>query len=52
MVELKALIQLEPVYLAQAINYLKAFNLPIGLLINFGNTKLQFHRLNNKKFRP
>jgi len=47
-VELKALIKLE----AQAINYLEAFNLEVGLLINFGNTKLEFHRLQNKKFKP
>jgi GxxExxY protein len=51
-VELKALIRLEPVHLAQAINYLEAYNLEIGLLINFGNTKLEFHRLQNKKFQP
>lgn len=51
-VELKALIKLEPVHLAQAINYLEAYNLEIGLLINFGNTKLEFHRLENKKFKP
>ena len=51
-VELKALIQLEPVHLAQAINYLEAYNLEIGLLINFGNTRLDFHRLENKKFKP
>jgi GxxExxY protein len=51
-VELKALIKLEPVHLAQAINYLEAFNLEVGLLINFGNTKLEFHRLQNKKFKP
>lgn len=50
-VELKALTKLEPVHLAQAINYLEAFNLEIGLLINFGNTKLEFHRLQNKKFK-
>ena len=47
-VELKAVIGLEPVHLAQAINYLEAYHLQIGLLINFGNTKLQFHRLQNK----
>jgi len=51
-VETKALIKLEPVHLAQAINYLEAYNLEIGLLINFGNTKLEFHRLENKKFKP
>ncbi len=51
-VELKAQTKLEPVHLAQAINYLEAFNLEIGLLINFGNTKLDFHRLQNKKFKP
>lgn len=51
-VELKALTKLEPVHLAQAINYLEAFNLEVGLLINFGNTKLEFHRLQNKKFKP
>ena len=51
-VELKALVQTEPVHLAQAINYLEAYNLEIGLLINFGNVKLQFHRLENKKYKP
>ncbi|MBV6512056.1 MAG: hypothetical protein FMNOHCHN_01546 [Ignavibacteriaceae bacterium] len=49
-VELKALIQIEPVHLAQAINYLEAYNLQIGLLINFGETRLKFHRLENKKY--
>jgi GxxExxY protein len=50
-VEIKALTQLEPVHLAQAINYLEAYNLEIGLLINFGETKLKFHRLQNKKYK-
>lgn len=45
MVELKAIVQLEDVHLAQAINYLEAYNLDIGLLINFGNTSLQFKRV-------
>jgi len=45
MVELKAVIQLEDVHLAQAINYLEAYGLDIGLLINFGNTSLQFKRV-------
>jgi len=51
-VELKAVIELERVHLAQAINYLEAYNLEIGLLINFGNTRLEFHRLSNKKYKP
>ena len=51
-VELKALIKTEPVHLAQAINYLEAYNLEVGLLINFGNLRLEFHRLANKKYRP
>jgi len=50
-VELKALIKLEDVHLAQAINYLEAFNLEVGLLINFGNTKLEFKRVQNKKLK-
>jgi len=49
MVELKALTQLEDVHLAQGLNYLTAYNLDIGLLINFGATKLEFKRLFRKK---
>jgi GxxExxY protein len=45
MVELKAVIELEDVHLAQAINYLEAYGMEIGLLINFGNTSLQFKRV-------
>ena len=48
-VELKAVIQLEDVHLAQAINYLEAYNLEVGLLINFGARSLQFKRVTNKK---
>lgn len=51
MVELKAIIQLEDVHLAQAINYLEAYNMEIGLLINFGNKSLEFKRLYNKKYK-
>lgn len=47
MVELKALINLEDVHLAQAMNYCQAYNLPIGLLINFGSKSLQFKRVYN-----
>ena len=49
-VEIKALTQLEPVHLAQAINYLEAYNLEVGLLINFGEAKLKFHRIENRRF--
>ncbi|MEP7197584.1 MAG: GxxExxY protein [Saprospiraceae bacterium] len=49
MVELKAVIQLEDVHLAQAINYLEAYGLEIGLLINFGNKSLQFKRVMKPK---
>jgi GxxExxY protein len=45
MAELKAITKLEKVHLAQALNYLEAYNMEIGLLINFGNTKLEFKRL-------
>jgi GxxExxY protein len=49
-VELKALVKIEDVHLAQAINYLEAYNLEIGLLINFGAKSLEFKRLINPKF--
>lgn len=49
--ELKAIIKLEDVHFAQAINYLEAYNLEIGLLINFGETSLNFKRVTNKKFK-
>jgi GxxExxY protein len=48
-VELKAVVQLEPVHLAQAMNYLEAYNLEIGLLLNFGAQSLQVKRLLNRK---
>ena len=40
MVELKAITQLEEVHLAQAMNYCEAYNMEIGLLINFGGRSL------------
>jgi GxxExxY protein len=48
MVELKALIKLEDVHLAQAKNYLEAYNMEIGLLINFGARSLEFKRIFNR----
>jgi GxxExxY protein len=49
MVELKALTQLEDVHLAQAMNYLEAYNVEMGLLISIGAKSLQFKRLHNNK---
>ena len=49
-VELKAIIKLEDVHFAQAINYLEAYNLEMGLLINFGSKRLEYHRFTNKKY--
>ena len=45
LVELKAIIQLDDVHLAQALNYLKAYKLEVGLLINFGSKSMTFKRL-------
>ena len=49
MLEIKAVKELEDVHLAQAINYLEAYGMEIGLLINFGNTSLQFKRVMKPK---
>ena len=45
LVELKAISELEDVHIAQALNYLKAYRLEVGLLINFGSKRLIFKRL-------
>ncbi len=45
LVEIKALSKLEDTHLNQALNYLEAFKLEIGLLINFGARSLEFKRL-------
>ena len=47
MVELKAVAKLEDTHLNQAMNYCQAYNLPIGLLINFGSRSLEFKRVYN-----
>ncbi len=44
MVELKAVTKLEPVHLAQLINYIEAYKVRIGLLINFGANKIEIRR--------
>jgi GxxExxY protein len=49
-VELKALVNLEDVHLAQAKNYVVAYDFPLGLLINFGSQSLQYKLLFNPKY--
>lgn len=49
MVELKAVIRLEDVHLAQAMNYLEAYAMEVGLLINFGSKSLEFKRVHNNR---
>jgi len=49
MLELKAVIKMEDVHLNQAMNYLEAYNMEIGLLINFGARSLEFKRVHNNK---
>jgi len=52
-VELKTIIKLEDVHLSQAMNYLEAYKMEIGLLINFGSKSLEFKRVhNNKLIKP
>ena len=45
LVELKAISALEDVHEAQILNYLKAYRLEIGLLLNFGSKSLEIKRL-------
>ncbi len=49
LVELKAVALLEKVHLAQGLNYLEAFGIGTGLLINFGAPSLEFRRLVSTK---
>jgi GxxExxY protein len=49
MLELKAREILEDIHKAQAINYLEAYNIADGLLINFGGLSLEFKRVYNKR---
>lgn len=51
-VELKAVVKIDDIDLAQAMNYLEVYNLEIGLLINFGSKRLEFHRFTNIKYNP
>ena len=49
MVELKAVSHLDDLHLAQGMNYLEAYNLPVGLLINFGSRSMEQKRVFNVK---
>lgn len=51
LIELKALSNFEPAHYNQVINYLQVFQLPIGLLINFGKDSLEFRRFTNNKLK-
>lgn len=48
LLELKAVKALAPEHLAQVINYLKATNVEVGFLVNFGNPKLEYRRFENR----
>ena len=51
-VELKAIVNLEDIHLAQAKNYTVAYNFPLGLLINFGALSLQYKKVFNNSYKP
>ena len=51
MVEIKARLELDDAHLNQAMNYLEAYEMKIGLLINFGANSLQFKRVHNNKIK-
>jgi len=51
-VEIKALVNLENVHIAQAKNYTVAYDFPLGLLINFGSQSMQYKLLFNPKYHP
>jgi GxxExxY protein len=44
LIELKAVTRIAPDHKAQVINYLNAIGLDVGLLVNFGNPKLEYYR--------
>ncbi len=49
MVEIKALIEIEDAHLSQAMNYLEAYGMEVGLLINFGAKSLVFKRVHSNR---
>jgi GxxExxY protein len=50
LLELKATAELTEAHFAQTINYLEAYRLHVGLLLNFGTTSLQYRRLVKTSF--
>jgi GxxExxY protein len=52
LIELKAVSELEKKYFNQVLNFLEAFNVEIGLLLNFGTESLQIKRFINNKYQP
>ena len=50
LVELKATAELADAHFAQVINYLEAYRLHVGLLLNFGASSLQYRRLIKTNF--
>ena len=49
-VEIKAVTKLDNTNLNQAMNYLEAYNIEVGMLVNFGANSLEWKRLFNKKY--
>lgn len=49
-IELKAMVNLEDVHIAQTKNYTVAYDFPKGLLINFGSQSLQYKLIFNPKY--
>ena len=50
-VELKAVVKLEDVHIAQAKNYTVVYDFPLGLLINFGGKSLEYKLMFNPKYQ-
>ena len=48
LIELKVTTGLTKEHYAQIINYLKGTGIEVGLLINFGNSKIEYRRFTNK----
>jgi len=48
LLELKAVKKIAPEHIAQVLNYLKATGMPVGMLVNFGNPKVEYRRFNNR----